>query len=211
MKLNLLTCEVLLGLLMLTSAAFGQNISGPLSGTLGPGIYYVVGDCQILAGNTLTIRPGTTFLHAGSYRWTIYGQLIADGTSDSLIVFTRQVPDSAHMWRGLRFYNSTANGSLLDYCTIEYIYSLSDSGSIYCRGADIDITHTTIAYCSALGGGGGIYAISSPILIEDCEIHHNTAITSGSVTGNGGGIYLMYSNTARVRRCYVHHNSSTGA
>ena len=77
-------------ILLMTAAifAFSQNISGNLSGTLGPGTYNVVGNCQVQAGQTLLIQAGTTFLHTGNYTWTINGHIVVNGTEINPVQFT---------------------------------------------------------------------------------------------------------------------------
>lgn len=189
-----------------------QNISGPLSGTLGPGTYNVVGNCQVLAGNTLVILPGTTLLHTGHYEWAITGLLLAQGTSDSLITFARQLPDTNHYWAGLRFNAATAGGSLLDHCVIEYCDNYyRTGGGIYCNNAAVTIANSAISNCVA-ALGGGLYATYSGIVVEDCDIFDNLAAdTPASDDGSGGGIYLDHSNTAQIRRTWIWGNHAGGA
>ena len=59
------------------------QLSGPLSGTVGPGDFQVVGDCSVDSGQTLTIMPGTAFYFTGHYWLKVNagGELHADGTA----------------------------------------------------------------------------------------------------------------------------------
>ena len=94
---------VLILLLIITipwTLAAQTQISGPQSGTLGPGTYIVTGNITVNAGQTLTIAPGTTFLHNGYWYWKIYGTLHAVGTVADSIRWLRQNPVPAHRWAG---------------------------------------------------------------------------------------------------------------
>lgn len=197
----------------LVSLSRGQpQISGPQSGTLGPGTYIVVGDIQVQAGNTLTILPGTTFLHNGPWSWNIYGQLNAEGTETDSIYFVRQNPIPDHRWRSIRFQSGASDASTLDYCVIDNCnipsgapYSMK-GGGIYTNGVDITVNNTRISNCDAYWDGGGIYANSANITVDHCLIVDNTA-TSGA---NGGGIYLNNCAEAYITYNVIARNSATG-
>ena len=198
-------------LIGIAALAHAQNISGPLSGTLGPGTYTVVGDCQVNVGNTLIILPGTTFLHAGPYEWAIAGTLMASGATADSIRWIRQLPDTIYDWRGLRFNGSGASGSLLEYCLIDHCdNSAYYGGGIYCSGAAITLRHSTISWNKA-NLGGGIYASSSAIVIEYCLISHNSSVELGTTSGNGGGLFLLSSNNAYIRHSEFAWNHNSGA
>jgi hypothetical protein len=199
-------------LLSFSSISSAQNISGPLSGTLGPGTYIVVGDCQVNSGDTLLILPGTEFQHIGNYDWTINGLLLAAGSLDSLVRFVRQLPDSSHNWGGLRFPSATANGSVLDYCVIDHCSNPNRfGGGIYCSNSTITVTNSVISNCVA-SNGGGIYATYSGIVVEDCEIFGNSALdTPAADDGSGGGIFLDHSGSAEIRRSLIYQNYCSGA
>ena len=206
--------KIFMGLWLLTfmaALASAQDISGPLSGTLGPGTYTVVGNCWINTGDSLRIMPGTALRHSGPYEWAINGRLLASGTAMDSIKFVRQAPDTIYDWRGLRFNSSSASGSLLEYCMIEHCNnSTRYGGGIYCSGATITLRHSTISWNKA-NLGGGIYAASSAIIIEDCLVSHNSSVELATASGNGGGLFLLSSNNA-----YIHHtefawNHNSGA
>ncbi len=77
-------------MLALAQASFGQ-LSGALSGTLGPGAYHVVGIIHVDFGDSLRVMPGTTFVFDGPYPFRIYGTLLAEGTESNSIVLQPQV------------------------------------------------------------------------------------------------------------------------
>jgi parallel beta-helix repeat protein len=190
---------------MLIGVAYGQNyLSGVLSGTYS-GVYIVNGDCQIEAGTTVTILPGTEFQFSGHYTWYVSGTLNAIGTATSNILFHREYPTQNRKWGGIRFTSSSANESVLDYCVIDYCLNTTSpnyyGGGIYANGASPTILNTKITNCQS-SYGGGVYAQSSNILLDGCTVMGNTA-------GNGGGIYLYGCASAQVRNCIVVRNTST--
>jgi len=200
-----------LAMLIMSSAGIAQppdTLSGPLSGTLGPGSYVVVGDCWVESYNTLTIQPGTSFLFAGHYNLVIEtnGELQAVGTELDSIVFTRQYPDTSCDWGGIRFVYGASSSSILSYCVLEYAHPAPNvnGGALYIQSQGITITHCTIANNSAKCGGG-IYLNASSVTISDCVFANNSASQSG------GGLHLKWSSNAMLSNCVFCNNASHGA
>jgi len=203
--------SLLIALMVGTPAMAQPQISGPQSGTLGPGTYLVVGNIRVITDETLTIVPGTTFLHNGNWIWEISGQLNAEGAEGDSIYFVRQNPINDHRWGGIRFQEGASSNGTIDYCVIDYCYHgiqpyYTYGGGIYTNTADITITNSRISNCSNYWDGGGIYAESADVVIENCLIVDNTA-ASGS---NGGGILLNNCDAAQVLNCEIARNSATG-
>ena len=184
-----------------------QTVHGTLSGNLGPGTYIVDGDCQVLSGQSLTIRPGTTFLHSGHFTWMIYGQVSAVGTANEPIRFIRQFPYEAHKWGGFRFQQGSSSQSVLEWCELDYCkniaYPTYNGGAIYLEHVAITIRNCKITNGQA-SDGGGIYANYSPagLIIDNCLVANCTS-------GNGGGIYLNYSDGASITNFIIKNNSSS--
>jgi len=202
----------LLGMLVWTTAFAQPQISGPQSGTLGPGTYLVVGDIQVRPGTTLTIVPGTTFLHNGHWFWWIYGQFTADGTETDSIQFTWQQAVPEHRWGGLRFM-AGASAGIVDYCVIEHAViasgtpSTQKGGGIFSDGIPLTVTHSRISNNDAYWGGGGMYIQNAAnLLVDHCVIAENTA----TLGANGGGIYLYYCTGATISYNVIARNSATG-
>jgi hypothetical protein len=201
-----LLCFSLVGL------AEAQNISGTQSGTLGPGTYVVVGDISVRDGTTLTILPGTTFLHSGAFKWDILGQFNAEGTETDSIYFIRQNPTEDCRWRSLRFQPGASSNSTIDYCVIDNckipsgVPSAVKGGGIYTNSVNLSITNTRISNCDAYWDGGGIYADNAAITVENFLIVDNTA----TLGANGGGIYLNNCNGVVIRYNEIARNSATG-
>ncbi len=75
----------------------------------------------IQEGAVLEFTEGSSFL-VGYYSGTT-GILKADGDAVNRIIFTSSAPagsESAGDWDGIYFYDGTANGTILDNCTISY-------------------------------------------------------------------------------------------
>ena len=201
-----LLCFILVGF------AQAQEISGPQSGTLGPGTYTVIGDISVRSGETLEIVPGTEFLHDGNHTWTIEGLFTAQGSVGDSIKFVRQNPIEQHRWGGLRFQLSASSACVLDYCVIDQVYIPSSQpinyhgGGIYIDGIDLTISNTRISNCSAQGDGGGIYASNSAVTIDHCLIVENEEYAYNA----GGGIALSSCDGAMVTHSIIAHNSSNG-
>ncbi len=143
--------------------------TGSVSGawTLDGGPYMIGGDIQVDTTATLIIEAGVNVIFTGHYKFTVYGQLIAQGTEDMNIFFTAQ--DTTTGWGGLRFINNNTNSydrSQLVQCKIEYGKAQGDWPD---------------------NVGGGIFCRYSNILVDTCVVTKNDAIA-------GGGIYLNYSH-----------------
>lgn len=180
-------------------------VSGDLYGTFGPGAYIVIGNCQVPAGQTLDVLPGTTFLFSGHYTFNVNGIMHADGTPADSIKFIRQFPDETCKHGGIRF-NAGPSGSTMSYCLIEFAHNNNypnwNGGGIFCNHVSVSISHCQIAHCYAYNGGGGLYASYAPVEITDCVFIDNTA-------GNGGGVFLEYSDDSIIENCAFAKNVST--
>ncbi|MFV9506458.1 MAG: right-handed parallel beta-helix repeat-containing protein [Oscillochloridaceae bacterium umkhey_bin13] len=94
--------------------------------------YVVTGNIRINQGATLTILPGTVIAFEPQNQLEVAGKLIARGTADERIVFTRDA-QSDGMWSGIIFQDTSADavfdtqarytgGSILQYVTIEHVW-----------------------------------------------------------------------------------------
>jgi len=183
----------------------GQNLQGPLSGTLGPGMYLVVGNCTVDHGSTLTIQPGTSIQFTGQYSWKIYGTLHANGTAADSIVFKRQQPTTLCEWSGIRFMAGAATTCNLTHCYIEgaryQVFPDVNGGALYVNNGGLLLSHCIIMN-NYSASGGGIYIDGSPATIDHCIIFGNTA-------GNGGGLFVINSQNVNVSNTLFAKNSST--
>lgn len=204
---------VLILILVCALSAFAQTeISGPQSGVLGPGQYLVIGDISVNGRDTLTIMPGTEFLHNGHHYWNIYGLFLAQGEESDSISFVRQNPVENHRWGGLRFHPGASHECQVDYCIIDNAKIASGTsssvkgGGIYAHGVDLEVTNTRISNCDAYWHGGGIYAENAAILVNNCVVTDNEA----TLGANGGGIYLDDCVNAQILNSIIARNKATG-
>ena len=174
----------------------GGDVSGNWYQSHSP--YYITGNIDVPAGDTLTIEPGVDVVFLGYYRFYINGQLVAVGTASDSIRFVPQ--DTVIGWRGLYF---TLRGpQYLSYCDIEYA---RESGiQMHAVLVSLHISHSTIAHCrSDYGGGIRVEGIADTLDISHSTIAYNTAETDSG--GKGGGIYL-YIGILKMDSCTIHAN-----
>ena len=209
----------------------GGNVSGTWTKVNSP--YQVNGDIAVAAGTTLTIEPGVTVAFANNIGLTINGQLLAQGTSNDNIVFTRQ---STNTWIGLTFSAAGENKSVVEYASIKYankngIYIISGiitlsndvisnnsaslynpyganwyyGGGIYIGGGTVTLSNNTISNNTANYNGGGVYISGGTVTLNNNAISNNTANSS-----YGGGIY-MDKSTVEMYNNVISGNSATQA
>jgi len=182
------------------------SLQGPQTGTLGPGTFLVVGDIYVPHGQTLTILPGTTFLHTGHFTWYINGLIHAVGNSDSLIQFLRQQPIENHRWGGLRFQAGASNESLIEDCIIDNCKNITTpnyyGGGIYSNGVSFTVRDTKISTCYASYGGGAYITGGAAVEFDHCLVLKNEA-------GNGAGLYFYGSPNSIVKNSLIARNKST--
>ncbi|TKJ41223.1 hypothetical protein CEE37_06040 [candidate division LCP-89 bacterium B3_LCP] len=208
---SLITAYALLVVLAVTTSFAQPIISGQQSGTLGPETYIVNGDIQVLSGQTLTIMPGTVFLHNGNHTWEISGQLNAEGTETDSIKFVRQDPIDEHRWGGIRFLSGSSDQSSIDYCVIDHcfhdIFPFGNYGAgIFIDGIYLEISNSRISNCLNNWEGAGIYAYNATVITSHCLIVDNS--TEGE--SNGGGIYLFNCPQGVIEYSVIARNAATG-
>ncbi|MBU1936195.1 right-handed parallel beta-helix repeat-containing protein, partial [bacterium] len=199
-------CTILI-VLALTQASLAQ-LSGSLSGTLGPGEFHVVDTIYVEAERGLTLFPGTTFNFDGPYPFWIYGTFTAEGTERDSIIFTTDTVANPDRWRGLRFSDSYCSATL-SYCRIENSLATSDElygpkkygGGILCTGvSSLTFENCVISGNRAASRGGGIYCYSCSPTFTNCIISDNE-----SDTWCGGGVYCASAN-ATFTNCIIREN-----
>ncbi len=194
------------------------QLSGALSGTLGPGTFTVVGDISVSGGEALVIQPGTTLEFNTGLNFTIDGYIDARGTAADSVRF---VPAAgSYGWGGLDFNDSAVDSSRLEFCLI----TGSNSSGIFFDGVSPAVTNCAISGNQSGSNGGGIncYNGAQPEL-RGCVIEENSAsiiggglratahmifqdcIFRGNSAFKGGGAYC---EDAEFFRCLVQGNSS---
>ena len=190
---------------ILLSITASAQLSGPLSGTLGPGTYTVIGHIWVSNGDFLTIEAGATLIFNEGVQFDIDGYLHAAGTETDSIKFINS-PDLT--WGGIDFNDSANDSSRLEYCLITGGYASEEhpegrGGGILCDESSPTISNCFIIENVADWLGGGIYCYYSSPTIENCVIKHNLA--GCYYGGNGGGICCYYS-APTIKNCTIEDN-----
>jgi hypothetical protein len=183
------------------------QISGSQSGTLGPGTYLVVGDISVESGDSLTILPGTVFLHTGNYKWLVSGKFSAIGTEADSILFLRQEPINNDRWGGLHFINGAPIAAIdycvIDNCFLDFSMEYFASINIYNGGQGLYLKHSRVTNANMTYYGGGVYAKDASVLIDSCLISDNFQNNSA----RGAGIYLVGCNGAQIIHSLIGYNA----
>ena len=181
--------------------------------------YRILGDFTVAKSSgvaTLTVSEGvrlefepTAGLQIGATSSSSGGQLIASGTSERAIIFSR-IPGGA-AWKGLYFpigSSYTGAASLLEYCSIQ--------GAGATRNANVRCDNTaqpTMRDCIVLGAtGDGVYLSYAPITLQRNLITGNTGngiyTTQALVTigGDPGYCNRLEGNGAYALKLGSNHN-----
>jgi hypothetical protein len=187
-------------LLICAHSTFAQ-LSGPLSGTLGPGTFRVIDTVWVNPGDSLLLSPGTTLSFDGPYPFWVYGSLLAEGIEGDSVLFTCDTTLNPDRWRGLRFFNPSSSGSRLVYCIVETGDVDDCGGAIFCWNSSPSLSNCSLRKNTTDGDGGAMCCenSSSPFLTH-CVISHNSA-------ENGGGLFCSESSLS-LEHCDVMDNSA---
>ncbi len=189
----------------------GAGLSGPLSGTLGPGYFMVTGDIRVDTSASLTIIPPTTLDFQGPFSFKIYGTLTAIGNPGTIQFTTNQT--GINRWRGLRFLGPVSSNSQLVACNIEKGYatgpSLADmcGGGVYCFQASPRFSHCQMLENYADACGGGVYCEYSRAIFDTCNIENNRTLSSHPSNWWGGAGVLCVYGAERFNKCEIRGNT----
>jgi parallel beta-helix repeat protein/predicted outer membrane repeat protein len=170
----------------------GGAVSGTWTQEDSP--YIITGDIVVPFGETLTIEPGVLVVFENVFSMAVEGIIVAEGTADEPITFTKQLGTSG--WRGLRFFFGP-DGSSLKHCIFEHGLVMAadpfNSGAaMYIDNASPVIEKCTFRFNRATANGGAIYMQNSSAVIRDSIFTENMAAYGFS--GKGGAIYAVDSN-----------------
>lgn len=163
---------------------------GPVSGiwTAENSPYLIDGHLSIENGQTLTIESGVEVKVRGPYHFDVQGTILAEGSADENILFTRSNP--VFWWDGIDFNNTPAENdtSKIDHCIFEYGYAQGTIIKFNCGGAIAILNFDKI----------GIY---------NSVFRHNKADIPGNYPPSGGAIAFEQSDLT-IQKCEFYDNSS---
>lgn len=155
--------------------------------------YYVTDDVTIESGTSLTIEPGVEIQLVENASIFIKGQIIAQGTINSPIIFSSLKADK--IWGALIFHNSDSK-STLNYVEIKDASHGKNKAmfpaAISAFNADLDLDHLTIEDVNS----NPIAARYSSVTLTNSSIH-------SKVTGDL--INVKYGE-AMIKNCIFHGN-----
>jgi hypothetical protein len=159
--------------------------------------YTVTSSITVLSNVTLTIEPGVTVWSRRGCGITVYGRLLADGTTDQPITFTRYPTDLN--WERILFVK--AADSRFRNCFFEYANCAGDHKTAYYA--------TNCAYPMAVAPRTyfeAVVALACHLDFEDCVFRNLFDAGGTSPVGDAIGIFsddLVYRGpaSANVRGC----------
>jgi predicted outer membrane repeat protein len=224
MKSRLLLFSILL-VWTIKGFATSIEVSGTVSGTWSVDTVKVVGNLQILSGETLLIEPGVFVCFQGHYEVFVRGRIVAIGAPADSIRFgvsdTTGFADTTSTlggWHGFLYQRPPVpnDSSLFAYCIFAYGKAVApDTTGVYggvfrIFGWDkLSITRCAFRNNLAYKWGGAIYAKESDILITESAFTGNRCGKATPPYGYGGALCSVLSSPV-VTRCTFYNNSSTG-
>jgi hypothetical protein len=191
------------GTLTVTGTTLRANLASSGGGLFGFGLV-TVSDCTLLAntgsgggiygGDTMTVSHSTFSSNSGSGIFNYNGRLTVNDCTFS--------SNSAGSGGGIENW-STATVS---HCTFRY--NFGGGGALYNLGT-MTVTDSTLESNSVFGYaavGGGILNVGT-LTVTNCTIQGNSALSAGSTTAYGGGIYNN-SGTLTMINCTIQGNSA---
>ncbi|MCK4980754.1 MAG: right-handed parallel beta-helix repeat-containing protein, partial [Candidatus Delongbacteria bacterium] len=202
----------------------GSELSGSISGNVGKGDYYVMGDLLVEDQTTLTIEPGVKMYFTGCYGIDVQGQIIAEGTKDDSITFTYKNSENEDGW-GIHnlslnalcgiYINGTTDISKFEYCKIEKTQNVAistrssilsiknclvssfENGVVgFNNSGELDILNSTIINCKGLG----VKAYFG------CEL----SLIGNVISHNEGGLLIGASNSYVTNNTIANNYIATG-
>jgi hypothetical protein len=190
---------------------------GTLSGvwTTANSPYFIDGHQSIENGQILTILPGVEVKVRGPYRFDVKGCIVAEGTDEEYILFTRSNPNL--WWDGIGFdgaVSDTGVTSFFDHCIFKYGYAQGsgheNSGGIFVAKdfSNLEIHNSIFSNNLAdIDGnnppcGGAIALSNSSPVIQNCTFRDNKA-------EYGGAIFSYSYSNPLISNCLFYNNFGT--
>jgi len=195
------------------------------------GPFLIEGSIIVPSGQTLEFGPGCTIYMGGTYSTiTVFGQLIAKGTSDEPVIFQSANPNP-NPWDWDRIYCRSRNRCIFNYCVIRHsnygIYVENGSAAVeHCvfennslhgmvvKNSDVTLNnsvfhkgHVLALFCQE---GGNIRADS--LIIQDnitgmaCTEKAYLSCTNGRISKNRNGIAVCRGSSVTIVAADVTRN-----
>lgn len=184
---------------LLAPDAVAADLSGDLSGHLPAGLYRIVDDIAVPAGQILVLDPGVTFEFEDSwweeYEFDVEGTLLAEGTAPQPITF-RCAPGVPEF----NYLRIASSSSRLLHCRLERVGSVTAlaEGGLWIDDASPQIEHCVVVEAS----WNGIYVTGS----SSRPVIRWTAVIGSSA----GGICAEDDAALELRHCTVRGNDGDG-
>ncbi len=145
-------------------------ITGPLTNdTTLSGTNILVGTVVVTPGVVLTVEPGARLQMSTGATLVVYGQLLANGTSNAPIHFTRQT--TGQRWKQIKFVG--AQNSVFRHCIVEFADSAGTHLDYYDNDCNPDTPPPARNYHEA------IVALATPLEITGCTFRNLPDTGSG--------------------------------
>ena len=182
------------------------EISGDLSGTLSltDAPFLVTDDLNINGNDTLLIEAGVTLFFNNNKKITVSGTLVAEGSSNQMIVFRSSGDTNEDWWLGIRISNPTTV-SKFKFCVIEHVnQNINDQFS---NGAiEISNSKVVIENCVFRTNystyGGGFSALNSDVTLMNNIFRNNDAELYGGAMLLQNSTSVIINNTIYRNTCY---------
>lgn len=189
------------------------SVAGNVSGqSWAAGTYRVTGDLTVNSGSTLNLAPGAVLKFQSGTGLTVNGTLIAEGTADSLVVFTSRddntrgetldVSDGVPApgdWEGVYLYGYSGNqgSGQLEHCLWRYGGAVLQA-NLYCHYSDL----TTIRDCRSE------FSSQHGARLQAGEVHvGNSHFSGNALDGLSGGLNA----DLVIHDCRFDNNGDDGA
>jgi len=162
-----------------------------------PGLYY-----ENINYNQKNIVLGSLFMTMGDTSY-ISSTIVDGGDSGSVVTISDSTPYNRIELNGLKIRNGNKDNGA-GGISINMWQNIEDT--VYLKNL-IVLNNTHNATTNAFNGGGGIYARSSKIEMDNILIKGNTINLIGDTYYTGGGGIHLYNSTANILNTIIEENS----